>query len=130
MPDPNNPNVTVSFVPGRSPQFTFDKDSVKLTAAGNVVLNRNPGESWTFTGATVKNPPNGQFGSPVVTPASVEISDACSVKGSWGYSVTVSLNGTSYTSPDPEIVNDPASPMPKPPTAPPPPPQPKPPEPR
>lgn len=121
MPDQT---VTVSFDPNASPQFTFSPNSVTMTAAGKVVLNRAGGQTWTFTSASVCNPPSGQFGTPNVNPAgtNVDISDLCTLKGSWGYKVTVLLNGTSYTSPDPEIVNDPPSPTPKPPAPPPPPP--------
>lgn len=123
MPDQT---VTVSFDPNANPQFTFTPDSVTMTAAGKVILNRQGGQTWTFTSASVKNPPNGQFGTPTVNPAgtSVDISDVCSVKGQWGYTVTVSNNGTSYTSPDPDIINDPPTPQPKPPAPPPPPPPP------
>lgn len=122
MPDQT---VTVSFDPNRTPQFTFDNDPVTMTASGKIILNRKGGESWTFTGATITNPGN-QFGSPSVNPAgtSIDISDACSLRGSWCYTVSVRLNSNSYTSPDPEIVNDPPSPQPKPPQQPPPPPPP------
>jgi hypothetical protein len=120
MPDQT---VTVTFDPNATPQFSFDNPSVTLTAAGKIILNRAGGSTWTFTGMTITNGA-GQFGTPDVNPAgtSIQVSDACSLKGSYCYTVTVSNNGTSYTSPDPTIVNDPPQPMPKPVPKPPPPP--------
>ena len=116
MPDQT---VTVTFNPNANPQFSFDNDPVTMTAAGRIILNRAGGSTWTFTGATITNP-GGQFGTPTVNPAgtSIDISDLCSTAGSWCYTVTVSSNSVSYTSPDPEIVNDPPSPKPKPPKPP------------
>ena len=112
MPDQT---VTVTFDPNATPQFTFDNDPVRMTAAGKIILNRAGGSNWIFTGMTI-NSNNGQFGSPNVNPAgtNIRVDDACSLKGTYCYTVSVSLNGAPYTSPDPEIVNDPPSPAPAP----------------
>jgi hypothetical protein len=122
MPDQT---VTVTFSPSATPQFTFDNDPVTMTAAGKIILNRAGGSTWTFTGMNISSN-GGQLGTPSINPAgtSIQVSDACSLKGSYCYTVTVNYNGVSYTSPDPTIVNDPPSPVPVPPK----PPQPKPPK--
>ena len=112
MPDQT---VTVSFNPTANPQFGFDNPSVKLTSSGMIILNRAGGSSWTFTGMTITDG-GSQFGTPSVNPAgtSIQVTDACSMKGNYCYTVSVLSNGTAYTSPDPEIVNDPSSPVPTP----------------
>jgi hypothetical protein len=110
MPDQT---VNVSFDPNATPQFTFDSQSVKMTDAGKVILVQNPASApWTFQNAVVKGDTLDEF-SPAVqgNGNSLQISDAFrdQTKKSYSYDVTVELNGTSYTSPDPEIVNDPGS---------------------
>jgi len=105
------PNVTCDFDAGRTPQFIFDPSQpVHMNAAGVVVVNRKPGQSWTFTGF---NSQTNQL-TAVVTPAAVTITDAHTTLGSNCYTVTVSSNNISYTSPDPVIVNDPPTPEPGP----------------
>jgi hypothetical protein len=108
MPDQT---VTVTFDPAATPQFTFTPDPVRMTAAGKIILNRAGGSNWTFTGMNITNN-GGQFGSPDINPAgtNIQVHDACSLKNNYCYTVTVSLNGNSTTSPDPTIVNDPPSP--------------------
>lgn len=98
-----NPNVDVSYASGT---FTFDPDSVQMTAAGVITLKKDPANaSWTFTGGSVKNggsqfhvtvPPGGQ---------TVTIRDDHTSNGTWQYEVTIDDGGTSHTSPDPEIIN-------------------------
>ena len=106
------PDVQVSFSPTANPQFTFSSNSVPMQAAGTVVLTRAPGSTWTFTGATFSD---SQF-TPNVPPggATVNIVDAHTSMGSFCYTVTVLSGGTSYTSPDPVIVNEPPTPLPTP----------------
>ncbi len=108
MPDQT---VTVTFDPSATPQFTFTPDPVTMTAAGKIILNRAGGSSWTFTGMSITSN-DGQLGTPNVNPAgtSIQVNDACSLRNRYCYTVTVSLNGNSTTSPDPTIVNDPPSP--------------------
>jgi len=114
--------VTVTFDPNANPQFTFNPDPVTLNASGRILLHRAGGSSWTFTGATITN--GGTQFTPSVANGgnNINISDAYTSYGSFCYTVTVSSGGLSYTSPDPEIVNEPPTPKPspKPPQTPPP----------
>jgi hypothetical protein len=103
--------VNVSFDPNATPQFTFDPPSVTMTNAGKVVLNQSPASAtWTFQGALVKDDTLDEFSETVLGNGnSLQINDAFRDRSStpYSYDVTVALNGTSYTSPDPVIVNDP-----------------------
>jgi hypothetical protein len=114
--------VTVSFDSNATPQFTFTPYTATLNASGRIILNRAAGSSWTFTGATITN--GGTQFTPNVNNGgtNINISDAYTSMGTFCYTVTVSSGGTSYTSPDPEIVNEPPTPKPspKPPQTPPP----------
>jgi hypothetical protein len=115
MPDQT---VSVTFNPTATPQFTFSPDPVRLSASGKIVINRSGGSSWTFTGISITNAGT-QFTTTVNSAGThIDVNDACTSLGSFCYTVTVLNNGTSYTSPDPTIVNEPPSPMPtpKPPT--------------
>jgi hypothetical protein len=108
MPDQT---VNVTFDPNASPQFTFSPTSVKMTASGKVVLLQSPATAtWTFQNAVVKDDTLGEF-TPTVggNGQNIQIADAFrdTTKKPYSYDVEVSLNGVSYTSPDPEIVNDP-----------------------
>ena len=106
MPDQT---VKVSFDPNANPQFTFDPDRVRMTASGKVIFQRR-GESatWTFTGGAVKEDPYKEFSSSVQGQGRVlQMDDKCEHKMDHEYTITVELNGTSHTSPDPVIVNDP-----------------------
>lgn len=109
MPDKT---VQVTYNPSAIPPWSFSPDSATLTASGNVILTRAAQSTWKFTAAAVTNG-GSQFGTPVVNPAGTEItiSDLCTLRGSWCYTVSVLPNGASQsvTSPDPEIVNDPPS---------------------
>ena len=110
MPDQT---VLVTFDPSASPQFTFNPPpgDVTMTAAGKIIFNRSPGSaSWKFTGGDVKDDPLDEFkGSVHGNGSSLHIDDDFKdpAKTPYEYYVTVQLNGTSYTSPDPKIVNDP-----------------------
>ena len=116
MPDPTpitDQTVNVSFDPTANPQFTFDKPSVEMTKAGKVILVQKPASApWTFQNAVVKDDVLQEFSSVVQGNGnSLQISDAFrdQQKQTYSYDVTVELDGTTYTSPDPEIVNDPGS---------------------
>lgn len=108
MPDQT---VNVTFDPTAEPQFTFDPDSVTMTSAGKIIcLRRPPSATWKFTGGDVKEDPLDEFSSSVQgNGSSLHIDDKFYDKTEtpYDYYVTVVLNGTSYTSPDPVIVNDP-----------------------
>lgn len=101
MPDQT---VKVTFTPPN--RWTFAPDPVRMTAAGKVVLNRDPGNAdWTFTNASVKDG-GGQF-HPRVNPGGqhAEIRDDHTSMGSFEYTVTVQDGNGTYTSPDPTIIN-------------------------
>jgi hypothetical protein len=119
MPDKT---VTVTFNPTATSQFTFSPDPVGLNASGKINVNRAGGSTWTFTGISITG--GGTQFTTSINPAgtSIQVNDAYTSTGNFCYTVTVSLNSTSYTSPDPTIVNEPPSPVPTPKPAPKPPP--------
>jgi DP-EP family len=105
MPDQT---VRVTFDEQAVDQFTFRPDSVKMTAAGKVIFNRDGKASWTFVGAVVKNDPQRQFTTSVNPGGEVmQVNDAYKQMGRFKYNITVSKGGKTFTSPDPEIVNEP-----------------------
>jgi hypothetical protein len=110
MPDQT---VQVTFDPTATPQFTFTPPSVTMTASGNVVLQQFPADaSWTFDAAVVKDDTLDEFDATVVgNGQAVQINDKFKDRNEkqYSYDVTVALNGLTYTSPDPQIVNDPGS---------------------
>ena len=109
MPD-QNVDVTVdsSTTP---PTFTFSPPSVTMTAAGKVILHRKPTQAaWTFVGGNVKNDTLGNFTTNVAGDGkTLTFNDALkdTVRTTYNYNVTILLNGSNVTSPDPDIVNDP-----------------------
>ena len=110
MPDQT---VQVTFDPNATPQFTFTPSSVTMTGSGKVILQQSPANaSWTFDGAVVKDDTLDEFDATVQgNGQQVQIDDSFKDRTEKGYSydVTVALNGQTYTSPDPQIVNDPGS---------------------
>src|SRR5947207_13699386 len=106
MPDQT---VQVTFTKATQ-QFTFLPDSVRMTSAGKVILNKSGGATWRFTGATVKSDTLGQFSTSIPGEGNVlQISDAVRDRSrtTYKYNVTVTQDGQTFTSPDPDIVNDP-----------------------
>jgi hypothetical protein len=95
--------VNVTFTPPES--WTFTPDDVKMTAAGKVILLRTSGQSWSWVSASVKDDGANQFHPQAPNGAVLNIQDDHTENGSWSYTVTVNLDGTSYTSPDPQITN-------------------------
>lgn len=93
MPDQT---VQVSFT--APDQWTFDRPLVTMTAAGKIVLHRNPGHAdWEFVTATVAG--NGQFHVSVNPNGSrLTITDDHATLGTFPYAVTVRENGVEYTS--------------------------------
>jgi hypothetical protein len=105
--------VNVTFDPAADPQFVFEPDEVTMTAKGKVIfLRRGASPTWTFTGGTVKDDTLKQFSASVQGQGrSLHIDDDFrdKQKTPYEYTVSVQLDGTSFTSPDPVIVNDPGS---------------------
>lgn len=108
MPDQT---VQVTYDPNATPQFTFDPDTVVMTAAGKIKLQQHPANAtWTFTGGSVQNDTLGNFSTDVGGNGnSLTFNDQCKdrTRTSYCYTVTISYNGQSITSPDPAIVNEP-----------------------
>lgn len=108
MPDQT---VRVSFDPRATPQFKFDCETVRMTAAGKVVLQRRPRTAkWTFLVARVKRDKLKQFSSTIPgNGRTLHINDEFKDRKttSYSYNVTVKLGRRIYKSPDPVIVNDP-----------------------
>jgi len=104
--------VKVSFdnADPAKPKFAFVPESVKMTAAGKVILNQHPASPrWRFRGATVKDDTTGEFSVTVRGNGnSLVIDDKCRGKNVYSYNVTVTTDSDqTYTSPDPVIVNEP-----------------------
>jgi len=107
------PIVRVTFNPLPTPQFTFVDDTVRMNAAGKIKLQQD-GDStrWRFRGATIKDDFLNEFRARVARNGkSLDIMDDFldERETSYSYNITVELDGTTYTSPDPVIVNDPGS---------------------
>jgi hypothetical protein len=110
---PPDQTVRVTFDPDATPQFTFDPDSVRMTAAGKVILLQHPASArWTFRDAMVKDDTLHEFHPEVQGSGNaLHIIDDFrdKTKKSYSYNVTVALDGNTVTSPDPVIVNDPGA---------------------
>ena len=91
-------DVTVGFSPPNT--WSFSPPSVTMRASGKIKLKRAKDQDWAFVSATVLNGGT-QFTAetPGNSGATLDIRDEHTSDGSWGYTVTVSLNGTQYTSP-------------------------------
>jgi hypothetical protein len=110
MPDQT---VQVTFDPNATPQFTFNPPTVTMTGSGKVILQQFPADvPWTFDAALVKDDTLDEFDAKVVgNGQAVQIEDKFKdrTETPYSYDVTVTLAGVPYTSPDPQIVNDPGS---------------------
>jgi len=96
--------VAVTFTPPDI--WTFTPDDVKMNDSGKVILRRSPGnQPWSWVSASVKDDTIGQFSPRAPNGAVLEIQDDHKENGSWSYTVTVEIDGTSFTSPDPQITN-------------------------
>lgn len=100
----NDKDVVVTFTaPDR---WSFTPDTVTMDGPGVVHLKRPDGASWQFVRAQIADP-HGQFHSALAGGgAQCNVRDDWKVKGTYKYVVTVSDGGTTYTSPDPDIVNN------------------------
>jgi len=102
----------VTFDAGATPQFTFRDDKVTMNAAGKIKLKQADAARWRFRGATIKDDFLNEFRTRVARDGkSLDIMDDFLDEGitPYSYNITVELDGTTYTSPDPVIVNDPGS---------------------
>jgi hypothetical protein len=111
------PPITVTFDPNANPQFTFNYHSVTVNAKGTVILQQggtNP--QWTFAspGAIVLGDYLGQFSASVVGNGKQvniqdDLADPPGQQVAYCYACIVTQGGKTYTSQDPDIVNDPGS---------------------
>jgi len=103
--------VNVTFDPTARPQFTFDPDSVPMSGAGKIILQRRGSSpTWTFTGGEVKKDTLNEFSSSVQgNGKSLHFDDQFRdrQRTEYEYTITVELDGERFESPDPKIVNDP-----------------------
>ncbi len=97
MPDPKQ--VIVTFTPPSQGSWSFDPQKVTMNGAGKITLVRSASSpAWKFESAT--NLPGGCVGNPKKDGAEMDIDDdGTKTNGFVSYSVTVSFNGTNYTSP-------------------------------
>lgn len=114
-------NVQVTYNSTTTPPtWTFNPDSATVNASGNIVFTAAPNSAWVFKGFSADNG-GSIFGTPVINPAGnqMTVSDSCPRANGiqrFKYQVQIQVTGASTPiwSPDPEIVNDPSSPMPAP----------------
>lgn len=112
MPDQT---MDVSFTAPST--WTFDPPAPTMTGSGKVKLKQHANnQSWTFKGASFDNdtnPPQFTPAAPADNGTKLDIQDACTVNGTYSFRVTViAADGTEYTSPDPQIVNENPTPRP------------------
>ena len=108
--------VQVTYDPTRPTPWTFDPESVSMAASGLIILTKFPAsQSWSFTGdftvtgkAGGPNPQPGEFtrDSGHSNPNQLAIRDGFRTKGTFCYTVMISTDGSSITSPDPQIINE------------------------
>jgi hypothetical protein len=111
MPDQT---INVSFTAPST--WTFDPPAPTMTGSGKVKLKQHGNnQSWTFKGVAFDNdtsPPQFTPDTPADNGTKLDIEDACTVVGTYSFTVTVTADGTDYTSPDPQIVNENPNPRP------------------
>lgn len=101
--------VNVHFAP--TSDWRFSDDPVRLTRKDEIVYQREGGSPWRFTGATVTPHPSGLTVD--VKENRVTIDDPCEVPETLCVVLTVlHENGTTYDSPDPQIINEPTKSLP------------------
>lgn len=94
MPDQT---VKVTFTPPST--FTFKPEEARMSAAGKIILHRDPGTAnWTFV--SVNGLPSPEFTWRVKgNGSSIEIDDAFTSIGDYSYTVTVNDATGNHTSP-------------------------------
>lgn len=109
-PPPPRP-VRVTFDKDGDPQFTFVPSTVRVRGRGTVVFQQDSSQAeWRFTTADVKEDTKRQFHPEIPGDGTIlHIKDDFKDTEieAYSYNITVKLDGTPYTSPDPHIVNDP-----------------------
>jgi hypothetical protein len=107
--------VRVTYDPSRPTPWSFEPETVRMTAAGRIILMQHPAnQGWSFTGFAVTgkrgtpNPPSDEFTRDAghSSPTQLTIQDAWTTQGTYCYTVTISADGGSLTSPDPQIINE------------------------
>lgn len=95
MPDPT---VTVSC---RNGDFSFDPETVTMTAAGNIVFQRAAGSDWQFTGFSSSNCSDFSVVNSLPAPTMTVRDDFRDTDRTCNYTVTISTGDES----DPQIIN-------------------------
>jgi hypothetical protein len=107
----NDKTVNVTFNAQSSPQFAFDPEQVVMKGSGEVRLERADAKgTWTFVTGQVKDDKLHQF-SVSIQGGGKKLRFRNGFKDTkrtpYSYTITILADGREYTSPDPEIVNDP-----------------------
>lgn len=103
MPDQPDQTVNVSV---EGSDFSFDPDPVRMTASGNIILMKFPHTAtWKLVDAHVKDGGTQFHVTPTPGGQKVSIRDDHTSLGTWDYNVTIEVDGSRTTSPDPQIVN-------------------------
>ena len=105
MPGPNDKTVTVGFDPATQ-RFTFSDPSVTMTTSGNIVLVKDDpsNKAWDLYNVIVDSDPT-QFPITSKSGTQIVIDDKHTANGTYSYRVQVTAGSSTYTSPDPQIVN-------------------------
>lgn len=92
------PDQTVKVTFTAPSTFTFDPEVVSMTAAGKIVMHRDPGSAtWTFV--SVNGLPSPEYTSTVTGNGSgIDVHDAFTSNGGSGYTVTVNDGTGGHTS--------------------------------
>lgn len=92
------PDQTVKVTFTSPDAFTFEPEVVSMTAAGKIIMHRDPGTAdWTFV--SVNELPSPEFTSSVDgNGRSATVNDAYTSNGSSSYTVTVHDQGGNHTS--------------------------------
>jgi hypothetical protein len=92
------PDQTVKVTFTSPSTFAFDPPTASMTSAGKINFHRNPGSStWTFV--SVNGLPSSQFTSTLTGNGSeINVNDACTSTGDFGYTVTVNDATGNHTS--------------------------------
>ena len=111
MPQPDTSNdkqVTVDFDTSTQ-TFTFTPSGpVVFEKAGRLIIQKKPGSSqnWTLSNVVFDNYTGTQFPIESKSGQQIIVDDDYTTMGTFSYEVEVTANNTTYTSPDPKIVNE------------------------
>lgn len=110
MPQPDSSNdkqVTVAFDPTTG-MFTFSPSTpVVFERAGRLIIQKDQpsNQSWDLSGVIFDDNNGNQFPIESRSGQQIIIDDDFTQIGTFSYEVQVTANNTTYTSPDPKIVN-------------------------